>query len=388
MKLRLIVVALVLMGVFYISYLLMMHYPHKAIEHRNRDPELNNDDDYHHESSAIKQRTVSRTSKYGKSLSRNNAPSRNGAQNGFAARVEAENKNIEDEYYGAEEIAEEETAKHVHNGYKKVKVNNHDLPADDSHGVREDNDANADDNIPPFHDDDDADADDKVGGAADHANLYQGDKEVNEVEAANNAPQHHDIKGENRPDEGDVGEEGANDYVSLDDLKEYKTKEEISESVGLDRRRSSKILPRTKLKRPTIGKPVEPVDDMAEIEVEQPNFDPNQLRKKNSDLVVPRSHLRSHNIAPIPRVPGNTLIESSDKIQRSNLSDASMKKTRADTLDDSDFGMLVQQSQDRLEPEAYYLIHSGRASKVNRRLLVNPLPDYIPADHYILKSNR
>ena len=102
---------------------------------------------------------------------------------------------------------------------------------------------------------------------------------------------------------------------------------------------------------------------------------------------VRASHLRSHNVAPVPRVHGSSVLDNVD-------TQKPLQPTQRSGFDD------VVSNIDNIEPPRrnvdsssssnYFIIHSGSASRVHGVMQpsLHALPDHIQPEAYIFTSNR
>jgi hypothetical protein len=179
-------------------------------------------------------------------------------------------------------------------------------------------------------------------------------------------------------------EEDENEFVSLDELKADENLENVVEQLEpKDGKLTRKKTAETWTREVEVSKEKEPntFDDMEEVDVREVELGSksklNEAVETHQDIGYPASHLRSHNIPPVPRIEQQSLANS--------LSRLSATKRPHIPVEEMDFTELPVQYESN---QVYYLIHSGQASKVNRFVRVNPLPDYIPTDYYTFSSNR
>ena len=101
---------------------------------------------------------------------------------------------------------------------------------------------------------------------------------------------------------------------------------------------------------------------------------------------VQASHLRSHNIAPLPRVYGRSRLKHVDSEKQA---DTAMRSSQLDDVVDNIDGGSSRQTG-TMTSTKFYIIHSGLASRVNAALHPNlhVLPDHIQPESYIFTSNR
>jgi len=104
---------------------------------------------------------------------------------------------------------------------------------------------------------------------------------------------------------------------------------------------------------------------------------------------VQASHLRSHNIAPVPRVYASSLVNHVDASKQSST------KPRSGYDDVADGSNAEKRRQSAAAAAAasdsyYFLIHNGRASRANGAMhpSLYALPDHVPPEAYIFTSSR
>jgi hypothetical protein len=189
-----------------------------------------------------------------------------------------------------------------------------------------------------------------------------------------NGPAHHMQKSE-------LDFEEENEYVSLDELKVSENEESDFEQPDAKHGSSS-----GKKKLDIESSPERPktADDLEEVEVDATELDTkwSSLRAAgtNNHAVYPASHVRSHNIAPIPRI-----VQPSSARLSSGMFATKQPQIAFEDFDIESPSSLSSQSE---SGDIYYLIHGGQASKVNQAVRLHPLPDYIPTEYYIFSSNR
>lgn len=179
-------------------------------------------------------------------------------------------------------------------------------------------------------------------------------------------------------------EDDENEFVSLDDLKADENLENIAEQLEY---KGGKLTQKKTADRQTHGvevskdKQLKPADEMEEVDIHEGEQDHKSkgygAAGSDRQIVFPASHLRSHNIPPVHRIVPQS--------PASSMSDLLATKRSHNAVEEMDAVELQEESESN---QAYYLIHSGQASKVNQVVHVNTLPDYIPMDYYIFSSNR
>ena len=101
---------------------------------------------------------------------------------------------------------------------------------------------------------------------------------------------------------------------------------------------------------------------------------------------VRASHLRSHNVAPVPRAYGNSLLEN---VETPRPQQTTQRSGFDDVLNSIDNIESRRRSMDS-PSSSYFIIHSGSASRVNGAMHPNlqALSDDVQPEAYIFTSNR
>ena len=103
---------------------------------------------------------------------------------------------------------------------------------------------------------------------------------------------------------------------------------------------------------------------------------------------VRASHVRSHNVAPVPRVYGSSLL---DHIDGQDLQKVTRRTSDLDDVVENINTELPRRSAAQGSMSSkYFIIHSGRASQVNAALHPNlyALPEHVAPETYIFTSAR
>jgi len=100
------------------------------------------------------------------------------------------------------------------------------------------------------------------------------------------------------------------------------------------------------------------------------------------------SHVRSHNIAPVPRVPGNSLPETIDS-QKLNPP-VNKAASELDAVIDSIDGESPHRDDMHDSSSNYFIVHSSLSSRANGAMhpSLHALPGHVEPEAYIFTSNR
>jgi len=247
----------------------------------------------------------------------------------------------------------------------------------------------------PAADDDDDDVDYGFHGNNDNNDVKNIPKKVDEKDSVDNKEE---VPGINRDDYHSVNRQRSRAIHRNEEIGDVRGdsvlyRGMIDDDVGPRRKQDGGV-----------EEPVSSREEMELDEVKLDRVDTAQRMKSDRDMLRERtdeawrlqqandgaraSHLRSHNIAPIPRVYVSAALD------RGEVQELAVTTGRVSELDEVVNNIDVETSHRAIDRDStsssYFIVHSGLASKVNAALHPNlrTLPDHVLPEAYIFTSNR
>jgi len=249
--------------------------------------------------------------------------------------------------------------------------------------------------LPATDDDDDDDDDDDYGfhGNVEDKNVPKKDDEEDSIDNKEEDPgdNHDEYESDNRQppsqtiqrneDIGDVRDDSVLYRVMKDDDAEPRRKQDGAAEEQVSRREGSE-LDEVNLDRVDTARRSKSAGE----KLREQRDEIWRLQQANDGARA--SHLRSHNIAPVPRIYGSSALNRADSQE---LAATTMRVSQLDeNVDNIDVESSRRAANVDSTSSSYFIVHSGRASRVNAALHPNlhTLPEHVQPDAYIFSSNR